>query len=290
LGAPLKDVSKYERIAEAYGNVAPAIVAAEGGMYRLIDGYARVEAYARAGVNEIPVVVARAGSSLEQIRLSLLLSASREQGSPISEGAMIEKLIREHGQTLAGLSNFVGKSKSWLSKRQTMARDMSAALCEMVLSGAVCARSAEEIAKLPRGEQAMFAANAARDGLSKDDVCELVRMYRSPDATPELCRAVIESPSDALPSSPRGRRGRRGRRKGTPEGRIGGAAFYAMNLLDEIAKMLIECDGAALAPVCAHLLNLRGKMRTLIKLIGSRVDESVSPGQQPGAAGGGEID
>ena len=286
MGTPSKDVAKYEKVVATFGNVAPAIVAADGGMYRLLDGHARVEACTRAGVKDIPVVVAQTSDAEEQTKLSLLLSAARENGSPISEGALIEKLIKEHGQTLLELSKLVGRSKAWLSRRQAMARNLSPSLGDMVLSGAVCARSAQEIARLPHDEQALFAANVVRDELCKDDVCELVRMYRSPHATLELCRTIIASPSDALSSCPRGGKSRKMRSKNTPESRIASASHYAMNLLEEIGKMVIECDDAVVTSTQGHLMDLCGKMQVVTKLIIVRVDTIVALGQQ----GGGQHD
>jgi ParB/RepB/Spo0J family partition protein len=296
LGAPQGDIAKCEKVISAYGNVVPAIVAADGGMYNLIDGHARLEACMRMGVAGIPAVVADAVGDAEQARLSLLLSASRERGSPLGEGALIEKLTSEHGQSLRELSALVGRSKAWLSKRQTMARELSPAVAEMIIGGSICARTAEEIARLPQGEQALFAANAVRDRLSKDDVHELVRMYRSPDATLELCRAIVESPEDALPSCQRGAKTRRIRSKRREGERVGGAARYAERLLEGIAKMVCGLDGGDLEAARGSLLGLHGKLLVLAKLIqaalmcgggpaGSLAEEGVSPGKQ--AAGGG---
>ena len=282
LGAPKKDIDKYGKVVSEFGNVAPAIVAAAGGMYSLIDGHARVEACARAGISEMPVVVAQAGGEEDKAKLSLLLSSSREQGGYLSEGAMIEKLVEDHGLTLGELSAFVGRSKSWLSKRQTTARNLSPPLAGMVLSGAVCARAAEEIAKLPRAEQALFAANIARDGLSKDEVCRLVRLYRSPDATLEMCRAIVETPAGALAACPKTGKARKARAAAPAGSRMCGAAHMAMAILDGIWEMAAEQDGAAFEAARAHLLELRRKMLALAMLIASRADPGVSPGKQEG--------
>jgi ParB/RepB/Spo0J family partition protein len=285
LGTPQKDVAKYENIVSAFGNVVPVTVVADGGNYRLIDGHARLEACARAGVKDIPVVVAQAGEGAEQITLSLLLSASREQGSPLSEGAMIDKLVKDHSRTLRDLSKLVGRSKAWLSKRQTMARNLAPPLRGMVMSGAVCARAAEEISKLPQEEQPIFASCVVRDGLSKDEVSRLVRLYRSPDATLALCRSIIESPTGMLAACKPGGQTRRQRATATLEGRIGKAAYLAANLLEEIGKMVVECDAEAIAPFQAQLLNLRDKMGVVAALL----HERIIAGRFPGETGGGAI-
>ena len=286
LGAPQKDVAKYENIVSAYGNVVPVTVVKDGSIYQLVDGHARLEACTRAGVKDIPAVVAKASEGAERLMLSLLLSASREQGSPLSEGAMIERLVKEHSHTLGELSKHTGRSKAWLSKRQTMSRNLAAPLREMVIGGAVCARTAEEISKLPQEEQAAFATYVIRDGLNKDEVGRLVRLYRSPDATFELRRSIVESPTDMLPACKPCGLARKQRATGTSEGRISKAAYLAANLLDEIWKMVTECNEETLASLKVPLSHLHYKM----SVVATMLYESIIFGVYPGKQGGGQND
>lgn len=280
IGVPQKDIDKYEKVVSAFGNVAPAIVSSNRGMYSLIDGQARLEACARAGINDIPAVIARTESEAEQLKLSLLLSASREQGGALSEGAIIEKLIKKHGFALGEISRIVGRSKSWLSKRQTMARNLVSPLKDMIVSGTVCTRAAEEISKLPPEEQVTFATNAIREVLNKNDICRLVKLYRSPDATLELCRAVIESPSEALLACPRINKIKRTYTKNDDGARLHRTAYYAINLLEGLCKMICVADEAALGGAMEHLLKLRQKMLVTSKLIAANISPTISPGKQ----------
>ena len=280
IGVPQNDIDKYEKIVSAFGNVAPAIVAEKAGMYSLIDGPARVEACARAGINEIPAVVAHTGGEAERLKLSLMLSASREQGGALSEGAIIEKLVKEYGFALGEISRFLGRSKAWLSKRQTMARNLTPPLKEMILRGTVCTRAAEEISKLPQEDQVAFATNAVREALNKDDICRLVKLYRSPDATLELCRAVIESPSEALLACPKIVKLRRVYSKNDSAARLHRTAYYIINLLEGLCKMICSSDAAALDAAMEHLLNLKQKMLMASKLITVGINPDISPGKQ----------
>jgi ParB/RepB/Spo0J family partition protein len=280
IGVPQKDIDKYEKVVSAYGNVAPAIVAKNGSMYNLIDGHARLEACARAGINDIPAVVARVDGEAERLKLSLLLSASREQGGPLSEGAIIEKLVKEYGLVLGEISSIVGRSKAWLSKRQTMVRNLTKPIKDMLIKGAVCTRAAEEISKLPREEQVTFATNVTRDKLNKNDICRLVKLYRSPDATLELCRAVIESPSEALMAYPRTKKLRAVYTKNDSAARLHRTAYYIVNLLEGLSKMICMADEAALSAAMEHLLKLKQKMLVIIKLISAETYPGVSPGKQ----------
>ena len=105
-------------------------------------------------------------------------------------------------------------------------------------------------------------------------------MYRSPDATIELCHAIIEAPSDVLPTRSRGAKTRKCRSKRTAEGRISGAAHLAINILDAIGKMLVEYGDADILTVQSHLLLLCQKMKFITKLIISRVNADVFPGKR----------
>jgi len=280
IGVPKKDIEKYEKIVSAFGNVAPAIVAENGGMYSLIDGHARIEACTRAGINEIPAVVAHTGGDAEQLKLSLLLSASREQGGALSEGAIIEKLVKEYGFALGEISRFLGRSKAWLSKRQTMARNLTPPLKDMILRGSVCTRAAEEISKLPQEEQVAFATNAVRESLNKDDISRLIKLYRSPDATLELCRAVIESPAEALLACPKIVKLRKVYSKNDGAARLHRTAYYVINLLEVLCKMICTADAVTLNTAMEHLLNLNRKMLVASKLISANINPAISPGKR----------
>jgi Predicted transcriptional regulators len=279
LGASKKDIDRYEKIVSAYGNVVPAIVAMNGGMYSLIDGHARIEACARIGIHEIPAVVSQTEEATEQLKLSLLLSASREQGNALSEGAIIGKLVKEHGQTLMDISRLIGRSKAWLSKRQTMVQNLSQPLKDMVLNGTICARTAEEISKLPHDEQVLFAANVVKEGLSKDDVHRLVKLYRSPDATLSLCSSIIASPAEILLSCPRTEPRKFSGKKRTTSS-IHRMAYLVMNLLESFGKMLCESDDGAITAAMEHLLNLNRKMQVLSHIIKSYRNIDISLGKQ----------
>jgi ParB-like chromosome segregation protein Spo0J len=281
LSAPQRDIAKYEKLISVYGNIAPAIVATEGGVYTPLDGHARIEAYRRVGVGDIPTVVVQSDSEEEKFKLSLFLSTVREQGSPLGEGILIENLVENYGQTLGALSKYTGRSKSWLSRRQTMARNLSPAVEGLVLGGTVCARTAEEIAKLPKGEQAKFASNVIRGGLNKNDVCKLVKMYRSPGATLETCRAIIDSPELSLPAIQQASKIHRSHDRKTSEGQLVFSVNFALGLLDKICIMLVS-GGAEVAAAQDLLLDLHIKMRTLGKLIIEYINAGVSPGEQEG--------
>ena len=278
LDASQKDIAKYEKLILAYGNVAPTVVAASGEMYKLLDGHARIKAYMRTGVDQIPAVVAQAEDELEQLKLSLMMSATREQGSALSEGALIEKLVENHGQTLGELSILTQRSKAWLSKRQSLAKNLSAPVRQMVINGVICARTAEEIVRIPQREQALFAANVAKENLSKEEAARLVKLYLSEDTTAALQSAIISSPSEVMVMVPQ--TGRIRIREKQTNRSMATKVSYTRHLVESISEFVGMSENTELALMSTSLFALQKSITILTKLISARVPDSVYPGKR----------
>jgi len=280
LGVSAKDVSEYERVTKAFGNVAPAIVGQRGNMYSMLSGQAKLEACAHSGLKEIPAIVADVGGEEEQMKLSLLLSTVREEGGALSEGAFINILTGQHGVARRDLAKLLKKSKSWISKRQSLDAKLSENVKEMVKGGAVCARAAEEIAKLPGDLQTGFAAKASMEGLSKAKVAQLVRLYRRGDTSDAVRDAILRDPLAVL-GAQAGKPGTvRLERRGM-HGRIPGSIRLLIRLASELKGFLAEADAEEMETVRASLDSLRPAWADL----GAALELArVSPGKQGGGA------
>ena len=279
LGMSERDIEKYGRVAKAYGNVVPAIVGQRGAGYRILSGQARLEACAQNGIREIPVIVADADSEPEQMKLALLLSTVREEGGPISEGALIDALTTRHGVTRRELMGLLKKSKSWVSKRQALALKLSEEVKGMVRDGTVSARTAEEIAKLPQEVQTTFACRVARDGLSKDNAGKLVGMYTAEGADGALRSTILDSPLAVLDAAAESRPPRRREKRGVAE-RISGIVGFLIRLAYELKGLLAAADGQEIASVARDLSTLRSSLADLQTALDLR--PGVSPGKQDG--------
>ena len=144
LGMSQKDVSKYKKVAAAYGNVAPVIVSAPvNGGCLILAGSARLEACAQTGISEVPAVMVSEGDEAGQLKLALMMTAIRDEAGALSEGALISRLINEYGVAPRELVNLLGKSKAWVSKRLSMDQNLSRTVKKMVTDGTLCPRSAE---------------------------------------------------------------------------------------------------------------------------------------------------
>jgi len=275
-----KDVKKYERVTKAYGNVMPAIVGQNGNAYRVLAGQAGLEACAHNGIQEMPVIVAEISSEAEQMKLALMLSTVREEGGSLSEGTFIDILVTHHGITRRELMTLLNKSKSWISKRHSLVQKLSEPVKGMVKDGVLCARTAEEIAKIPEDLQIVFAGNVVRDGLSKSNVGQLVGLYIREESDSELRKAILDSPLAVLDAYPVGPITRRKEKRSIAE-RIAGNAGFLIRLAYELKGLLATTDTQSLAMANFHLNELRVALVDL-KTILDGIAAPVSPGKLHG--------
>ena len=276
-----KDVEKYKRVTKAYGNVTPAIVGQDGNAYRILAGQAGLEACARNGIREIPVIVSEVSDEAEQMKLALLLSTVREEGGPLSEGAFIDALITRHGVTRRELMGLLKKSKSWISKRQSLAQRLSEDVKGMVKAGVICARTAEEVAKLPEDDQFAFASKIASESLSKAGAGRLASLYVREEAGSAVRKAILDSPLAVLDACTAGHaRCRKDKKRGLAE-RIAGNAGFIFRLAYELKGLLAMADAQSLAMTKSNLDDLRTALADL-KAVLDGIAAGVFPGKHQG--------
>jgi ParB-like chromosome segregation protein Spo0J len=272
-----KDVERHGRVTQTYGNVTPAVVGQNGNVYRILAGQAWLEACEHSGIQEMPVVVAEISDSAEQMKLALLLSTVRQEGGALSEGTFIDALLTDHGVSRRELMGLLKKSKSWISKRQLLALKLTSNVKGMVKDGVICARTAEEIARLPGDVQLSFACKVVRDGLSKTNVGQLVSLYTRTDPGGALRDAILESPQavlDAYTALPVKRR-KENRSMGE---RIANSAGFLIRMGTELKGLLAKTEPQSLSMVISDLSNLRVILMDLFTVLDVFLAE-VSPGK-----------
>jgi ParB-like chromosome segregation protein Spo0J len=275
-----KDVKKYERVTKIYGNVVSAIVGQSGDAYRILSGQASLEACAHNGIKEIPAIIAEISDEVEQMKLALLLSTMRDEGSPLSEGAFIDALVTHHGVTRRELMGLLKKSKSWISKRQSLTLKLTDNVKEMVKNGLICARTAEEIAKLPEDKQLPFAGNIVKDALSKTNVGQLVSLYTREETDSALREAIMNSPLAVLDACPIGYVSRHKEKRGMAE-RIAGNIGFLIQLIYELKRLLSIADLPSRDAVSPHLNELLAAVMDL-KTVLNGIIFRVFPGKLQG--------
>ena len=258
LGVSQKEVVQYKKVAAAYGNVAPVVVSApENNGCLILAGSARLEACAQTGIKEIPAVMVQAADEAGRLKLALMLSSIHDGAGALSEGALISLLINEHGVAPRELVKLLGKSKAWVSKRMALDQNLTASVKAMVREGAICPRSAEEIAKLPGCVQTEFTVNAIDSGLNKTEISQLVARYRNASSD-EVRMEIIKTPLEALSKI-----GERVRKKPADAGlngpgrRLAGSANYASQMVLKVVNMAVNANDETLRESGLQLSRLR---------------------------------
>jgi ParB-like chromosome segregation protein Spo0J len=278
LGVNEKDIANYSRVAKAYGSVAPAIVGRREERYRVLSGQAKLEAYSHNRLKKIPVIVTEISSEAEEMKLALLLSTVREEGGALSEGAFINILTTQYGVPRKDLMKLLKKSKAWISKRQSLDTKLSGSVKDMVKSGAICARTAEEIAKLPLELQIKFASKVTTEGLSKTNAAHLVNLYRRDDTSDAMREIILNDPLSVLETNA-GRSGTMRLAKRGIHERIAGNIRFIIRLAYELKDFLAKSDAETRELIRINL----NELRTVLTDLGVFLEQTcVSPGKQGG--------
>ena len=197
LGANRMSVDRAKNLLVDFGAVlTPVVRPLEGqSTYKVLYNQNAIKAMKEAHITEIPIVIADGINDKDEKILSLKLSRQINDLGALAQGSLIDSLIREKGYTLGRLSNILGVSKSWLSKRQSLVRNLSDPVKGLVSSGDLSPRTAEEVAKLPGAAQIGFAMKVIKDELPKDRVAKIVAMYNDPMTTDEIRAMILDNPS-----------------------------------------------------------------------------------------------
>lgn len=185
---------------ERHGQQQPALASdgVEKDRLVLIDGFKRVEVLGELG-GQVLVAVATLDAPSS---LGMLLSANAGRSGPsgIEEAWVLDVMHRELGLDQTAIAAVVGRHKSWVSRRLQLLSALERQVQDDVRLGLVCASTARELARLPRGNQAAVARAATTHGLSSRQVGRLATVLKRVD--PRERRAVLEDPLAHLPRAP----------------------------------------------------------------------------------------
>lgn len=164
------------------GLLEPVVVCPAGNdEYRILSGHYRVRAVRRLKWKTVAcrVVMCDRRTSAVIYCTSNLLSRGL---SAIEEGYMISHLISEEKFTLAEIGRLWGKSKSWASRRMALLVHLEPSLKKELGSGHLSPRTAQELLRLPRGnEQGRVLAIIRKCHLNKDEAAQLVDYWLNAD-------------------------------------------------------------------------------------------------------------
>jgi ParB/RepB/Spo0J family partition protein len=101
-----------------HGPLVPLIVAPNGDQgYRLIAGERRLRAAAKAGVEEVPVIVRVTADDGESLELALVENIAREALNPVEEAVGFKRLMDERGLTRKGVAERLSIAQKRVTER-----------------------------------------------------------------------------------------------------------------------------------------------------------------------------
>ena len=270
-----------------FGSVCPLVVKLDSnGLYQALNGPCDVKAMRDMVVQDVPVVIVDVSSEEKEVLLTLMLSMRSSEPGPIAQGILIGILTGEKfNYSLEHLSRLLRVSRPWLSKRQSMARNLTEEVKALVVGGVLPARSAEEVAKLPPESQFVFAKKGVECGLSKDTFAKLVALHNNKGTAPEIKQMILSNQLGVDMGKPDKKTPVRA--KPGAERELDSLMRFATSANRTTAKRLGDLDWKRDGvPPKRRLEELRDSAKSLVGLVERILDimsESAGHGATPGA-------
>jgi ParB-like nuclease family protein/KorB-like protein with beta-barrel domain len=248
------------------GQLTPVQVYRTGKGLELFDGFKRVRA---ARELSWPAVRAEAHAlDAAGAKVRLLRCNAGAGLSELEEAWLVRSLYREDELTQPQIAVLLGRHKSWVCRRLTLAEALSDGITASVRLGLLSATAVRELARLPRGNQDRAAQVVARRGLTTRQAARLVDALLATPAA-EWDRLLEQAPLTAPP--PKGGGSRR-----TPAEQLVADAWTMKRVAARLHARLLERSLASLgreayATVSRELLDLRAALRALGETLDTRL-------------------
>lgn len=178
------------------GQLTPIVLCERGEAHAVIDGFKRVAAARALGITTLR---GRVIPLSETAAIAALVSLNRAgRGlSDLEEALVVRVLCREHHLEQVAVAELLGRHKSWVSRRLSLAERLADDVATDVRAGLISTTVAREVARLPRGNQAGVATTIRREGLTSRDAARLVTLFAETSGLAEQ-RYLLERPREAL--------------------------------------------------------------------------------------------
>ena len=243
------NVQKYEKLIGKRGNILPITVThAVNGALVLAGGHDTFSAYQNCGTGEVPCIIAETTDESDILLLMLDITLAN-QANYLAISSCICKLIDEYSVPRKEIANILNKSLPWISLAERISRRLTPAVKEMLSNGAVCMRSAVEIALLPADVQKPFADRAVSLALNKRQVSQLVSLYTNEKCSKRVKENILNDPVECLKAAQK------------KSSQTGYALFNSTlqrcrAVLHELFKMITALPDSAIDEACAQLREL----------------------------------
>lgn len=176
---------------------------AQEGYFEILSGHYRLRAVLRLGWQSCPATIIIDCDDIAAKALLLTSNSSQRHFTAIEEGLIIRNLHEHDGLELDGIGKLFNKSKSWVSRRLSLVLNLEESVQADVQRGLLKARTAQEIALLPRGNQREFAQCVKENNLGKEDTAVLVQVLKKAGFDHDVFSDCINDPRAYLQSTKR---------------------------------------------------------------------------------------
>lgn len=195
-----QDIERCTKVIRQYGLLTPPVVGNfTDGAQLLLSGECEFMALREMGIKSVEAVTVPISQKNEGDKLSLLLSSLKKSPNALSEGLLINEMLKSGIFTQSQLGEQLGKSVSWVSKRVSLVTRLHPAVCDLVTKRQLCPHSAQEIARLPEEVQHNFSVKIVRDGIPKSAVEALVSAFNAPNCPDEIKQQIANNPKKVVP-------------------------------------------------------------------------------------------
>jgi ParB-like chromosome segregation protein Spo0J len=176
----------------------PVVGFTNSGKRVLLSGQCELTALRELGVKKMDAIeVDVAGDSSSKAKLSLMLISLQDRPGALCEGLLLQEAVAA-GVPRLEIQSMLGKSASWVSNRLSLVTRLDGNVYEMVKSGLLEPRTAQDIARLPTGLQFAFTEAVLREGLPKSAVETLVACYNDEVCPTAVKEEILRDPRAAL--------------------------------------------------------------------------------------------
>jgi len=280
-----QDIDRCTKVIRQYGLLTPPVVGSlADGAQLLLSGECEFMALREMGVKNVEAVTVPISERNEGDRLSLLLSSLKKSPNALSEGLLINEMLKTGTFTQSQLGEQLGKSVSWVSKRLSLVTRLHPAVCDLVTKRQLCPHSAQEIARLPEEVQHNFSVKVVRDGIPKSAVEALVSAFNAPNCPGDIKDQIANNPKKAVPRlsdirTAKPIRARAADKPIKPPTTLKSSLIALRAYMAEFAKYLHSAEYAEVAVEAKLLKETRADVDALKIMLDNKLQHLFSPGK-----------
>ncbi len=184
-----------EKNIKQFGLVMPIVTVEDpSGQLMVLKGENELSILREMNFEKADVFITSIQSKSDIGKAILLLSSLHNELNHISEGLVLKEIIKSGQYNQKQLALQLMKSPSWISKRLSLVEQLNDNVTDMVLSKKICPATAQNIARIPKRYQFVFASKVYSNSIPKAKVEKLVSTYSNKNTPEALKEEIISNP------------------------------------------------------------------------------------------------